>query len=399
MAELGAQSQSVTITRGGVPVTDGRVLVNGVAIPHTGAGVYQGQLAAPVPAGSPLNLQVSAGGATVQGTGSVPETPGTGAAVQTGNSITVSWSSATIPDRFVVSLVSDDTAAKTFTAAGSAREIRIAASEFPAGAGLPIKVLACNNGAFSGRAHPDSRIGICAASPPIVITVSTPPPSRGESRVLVAADLGTQFQNVTITREGVPVTDHRVMVNGVAILHTEGGQYQGQLPGAVGAGSPIELVLGGDGRIIYSVGTGTMPEAPVLTAPATGATFDAGDSITVTWTSATDPDRFVVAWIVDGATFETHTAVGGTREIRIAASEFPAGADLSISVVACNEGAFDGRVDPASRMGICAPGPLNTAITTTPSASWAVWERSPRTSGSIRVAGISTTASATRWSP
>ncbi|MEJ2215870.1 MAG: hypothetical protein P8099_04570 [Gemmatimonadota bacterium] len=193
-------------------------------------------------------------------------------------------------------------------------------------------------------------------------------------------------------------------MNGVAIPHTGAGLYQGQLPGVVGAGSPIDLVLGGDGLIIYATGNGTVPETPVLNAPVAGATFDAGDSITVTWTSATNPDRFVVSGssVFDGATSKTYTAAGATRELRIAASDFPAGADLSLSVVACNDGSFTGLVHPDSRMGVCAPSPLNATITistaASPFASRAEWERSLKISGSSRVVGTSPTASATRWS-
>jgi len=119
--------------------------------------------------------------------------------------------------------------------------------------------------------------------------------------------MGAQLQNVRITREAVPVT---------------------------------------------------VPEAPVLTAPVTEADIDAGgDSITVTWTSATNPERFVASWVFDGVTVgKTFTATGTARELTIPTSGLPAGPDVTISVVAYNDGSFSGPAHSLSRMDIMSVG-------------------------------------------
>ncbi|MEJ2215871.1 MAG: hypothetical protein P8099_04575 [Gemmatimonadota bacterium] len=153
VAKLGAQLQNVTITRAGVPATDVAVTVNAVAIPQVGAGRYVGQLPAAVPAGSLIDLRLSAGGLTVQATGTVPEAPVltapvTGAISDAGDSITVAWTSATRPERFVVSGSSDFDGAtfdKTFSVAGNARELRVAASQFPRGIGITLSVYTAND--------------------------------------------------------------------------------------------------------------------------------------------------------------------------------------------------------------------------------------------------------------
>ncbi|MCG6987509.1 MAG: hypothetical protein LJF06_04960, partial [Gemmatimonadetes bacterium] len=345
--EMGAQLQNVRITREGVPVTDGAVTVNGVAIPHAGAGFYRGQLPAAVPAGSGLNLQVSAGEATVQGTVNVPEAPVLTAPVTEadidagGDSITVTWTSATNPERFVASWIFDGvTAGETFTATGTARELRIAAR--PANTKLPLRLAACNDGSFSGPVHPDSRMGICAPSLP-----------NAASPLRISGGMGAQSQNIWIFQGWdfiYGVDDAVVTVNGMTIPFTaRPGHYHGELAAAVPPGSPLDLRVSARGLIVEA--TGNVPEVPVLTAPAAGAVFAPDGWITFNWTSPTDPDRFMVS--MDGA----HLYLPGTaRELTIPTSGLPAGPDITISVVAYNDGSFSGPAHSLSRMDIMSVG-------------------------------------------
>ncbi|MCG6954587.1 MAG: hypothetical protein LJF04_01230 [Gemmatimonadetes bacterium] len=361
--EMGAQSQNLTVTREGHGVTDATVTINGVAIPHVVAGLYHGQLPTALPAGSPLNLQVSAGGTTVQGTVNVPEAPVlTAPAAVTpfdpdhpdrGVVITVSWTSATNPDRFVV-LMSDigSRLDMTFPAAGTARELKIALP-WPGPPGTTFSVFAYNDGSFTGEVDPDSRMSVgIESSPDAGITTDSVP-------LLILGDVGAQFEKLTVTRGGVAVTDATVTINGVAIPHAGAGLYQGPLPTAAPAGSPLDLQVSAGGSTVQ--GTVNVPEAPVLTAPLTEADIDAGgDSVTVTWTSATNPERFVASWIFDGVTVgKTFTASGTARELRIAAR--PANTKLPLGLAACNDGSFSGPVHPDSRMGICAQSLPNAA--------------------------------------
>lgn len=124
--------------------------------------------------------------------------------------------------------------------------------------------------------------------------VTTPPvPDDPPAQLLImGGDMGAQFQNLTITRRGRAVTDAVVTVSGVTIPHSGDGLYEGQLPGPLPAGSPFSLQVSA-GRASVQ-GAGNVPEAPLLTAPETGTIFASTDSITVAWTSTTNPDRFVV---------------------------------------------------------------------------------------------------------
>jgi hypothetical protein len=355
--DMGAQFQNLTITRAGMAVTDGTVTVNGVVVPHAGAGRYVGQLPDAVPAGSPLNLQVSAGGVTVQGTVLVPEAPiltapAAGAVLAAADYITVSWTSATDPDRFIVNgdwVVDDVAFRKTFPAAATARVTRISASELPAGADITLSVVAYNDGTFNGQADPDSRMSCGGGQPGAAITITTE-----ASPLLVHGGVGAQHQSIWIFQGGWAITDGVsdavVTVNGVTIPHAGGypGYYTGRLPAAVPPGSPLDLRVRARGLIVE--GHGHVPEAPVITAPATGAVLASRGSITVRWTSEASPDRFGV-YVKTNKPVLDRQLPGAAREFEIVGSELPEG-QFTISVVAFNDGRFSGPAHPASRMGI-----------------------------------------------
>lgn len=166
--DMGPMHQNILVYRDGQLLDDATVTVNGVVIPRTDSGFYQGKLPAQVPVGSPLALEVSAGGVIVRGTGMVPETPqitapAMGSSFAPGDTITVRWTSETTPERFEVTAgwpVSGGNAGKSFAAPAAARSLDVPASEFPPGTEVTIDVFAYNDGSFTGPAAPDSRMSI-----------------------------------------------------------------------------------------------------------------------------------------------------------------------------------------------------------------------------------------------
>jgi hypothetical protein len=95
--------------------------------------------------------------------------------------------------------------------------------------------------------------------------------------------------------------------------------------------------------------TGDVPEVPVVTDVGAGS-----GSVTIRWTSATNPDRFVVSVNRSGPVLHREVP-GAARKLAIAASELPAG-HFTVYVVAYNDGSFSGPADPDSRMGISSVG-------------------------------------------
>lgn len=364
-SDMGAQSQSLTIINSRAqPVTNAVVTVNSVTIPHAGDGLYQGRLPAASPAGSPFDLRVSADGAEVRGMGNVPEAPNltapeTGTVFAPTDSISVIWTSTTSPDRFVVVatwLVAEEESSESFPAPGDTRRLKVAASDVPAETEVTFKVLAYNDGSFTGSALPASRMNIRGEGPSgAVITRDVGPLS-------IHADMGPLSHHIAVAQNGRDANDAVVTVNGIAMPRTNSGGYSGQLPEPVSAGSPLVLEVISDGATARA--TGTVPEAPVLTAPATGTVFALTDSITVTWTSATDPEGFLVAV---GSVFPAFFAApGSARELKIAASDVGLIDRNLIDVTALNSGSFTGRAEPGSRMNLWNNGIPNTVITILP---------------------------------
>jgi hypothetical protein len=238
---------------------------------------------------------------------------------------------------------------RTFPVPASAREIKIAASEFPAGADITLSVVAYNDGTFSGQADPDSRMSCGEGPPDAAINITTE-----ASPLLVYGGVGAQLQNIWIFQGGWAITDGVsdavVTVNGVAIPHAGGypGYYRGHLPAAVPPGSQLDLQVRARGLIME--GHGLVPEAPVITAPATGAVLASRGSLTVRWTSEASPDRFGV-YVKTNKPVLDRQLPGAARELEIVGSELPEG-QFTISVIAFNDGRFSGPAHPASRMGI-----------------------------------------------
>jgi len=185
---------------------------------------------------------------------------------------------------------------------------------------------------------------------------------------LIHGGVGVQHENIWIFQGGRGITDGVseavVTVNGVAIPNVGGrlypGYYSGELPAAVPPGASLDLRVSARGLVVEA--TNTVPAMPVLSAPYTGTIFAPTDSITVRWTSATNPDRFAV--YVNSNKPDWHRDLpGAARELTIPASVLPAGVDLMIGVVAYNDGSFSGPAHPDSRMGTMVVSNLRAVIT------------------------------------
>lgn len=180
----------------------------------------------------------------------------------------------------------------------------------------------------------------------------TAPVVAGPSALHVSGVMGALYQSVRV-RAGRPVTDAVVTVNGVAIPHCCGDLYSGKLPEAVPPGSQLDLTVSAGGLTVEA--TGYVLEAPIITAPATGSVLASTDFINVTWTSATDPDRFEVClncWenSLDGAIYQTP---GTARDLKIAAGDLTDyGNGAIVAVYAMKEDflSFTGTVAPGSRV-------------------------------------------------
>ena len=147
------QDQGLRVSRGGAPVTDAEVIVNGVPIPHCCGDLYWGHLPGAVPAGGTLNLKVVAGGLSFEALGEVIATPtiiapAAGSTFAWTDTVSLAWSIPTDPDRFDVCLncweYSLDGA--TYTVPGSAREFTIAPGDLrDYGGGAVVAVYAFKN--------------------------------------------------------------------------------------------------------------------------------------------------------------------------------------------------------------------------------------------------------------
>ena len=233
-------------------------------------------------------------------------------------------------------------------------------------------------------------------------TVLNKPPPDLSVPLQIYADIADGLQLVLVTRAGGGINYAMVTVNGSALALDTGsgcvagpciGSYRGRL--SLAAGSQVALEVKADGLTIEA--TGKVPEAPVLTAPATGTVFSLADSITLTWTTATSPDRFELGFGTGcwgyGYSFEdslsaapvhfdpiraspaaasmsavdlcwVFEAPGSARELKVAASQMGAsfGTDY-VQVFAINEGSFTGPADPESHMSIQYPNEFMSLIT------------------------------------
>ena len=158
--------------------------------------------------------------------------------------------------------------------------------------------------------------------------------------LVVGSDMGSKDENVLVKQGGKPVTTATVTVNGTQLAMTNASQglYQGALPSPQPAGSTLDLVVTDGGQRVEALGK--VPETPVITAPATGATVDATQPLPVTWTSTSSPDAFEVLVYQGSGSAVYDASMGGSyRTTTIPANSLNSGnSNGNLFVFAYNHG-------------------------------------------------------------
>jgi hypothetical protein len=174
---------------------------------------------------------------------------------------------------------------------------------------------------------------------------------------VVADSLGPRTQSLLVTRQGQPVRDAVVTVNGTAIPHAGDGRYRGELPVEVAPGGTLDLAVSAGGA--SATGTGVVPDVPFVTSPTDGDLFADTTALRIRWTSATSPDRFVVVAIWsegDSVASTSDSLPGSTRELGLPAREVPPETDVAVRVLAYNESWITGSaVDALSKLTVGGP--------------------------------------------
>jgi hypothetical protein len=371
-SDMGRSWQNIVVQRDGVGLAGAEVRVNGTLIPDWPdvAGEYYGSIPI-VDSGAVLKLEVRSGDDVVEAIGVVPPapvlaSPADGAVFVKGTPVPVEWTSSVDPERFLVwaswSCGTGCGTGTTYEVDGADRTFTIPAADLPDDLPVVIEVTGYNDGVFSGPVTADSEMSIRGEGPSeSVITMST-----AVYRIM-GSDMSGGYQNVFVYRNDSLLSAAVVQVNGVAMVETQTGLYSGQVP-LVPAGEVVEVrVRNGADEV---VGTGRVPEEAVLTAPTAGAAFGSTQQITVSWTSATSPDRFrMYALYSCGAgcgTSKTYDVAGTARTLTFPAADLPVNEPVTITMFAYNDGAFTGPVSSDSQMRIRALTTSQAVITITP---------------------------------
>src|SRR5690606_3014063 len=165
--------------------------------------------------------------------------------------------------------------------------------------------------------------------------------------LLVEAVFGSQVGTVTVSDGGVAVEGASVDVNGVAaVAGGVPGGYGVNLGAPVAGGGTITVEVSDAGALVLA--EATVPHTPVVTAPAQDAVFATTQDIEVTWTSASDPDRWVVE-ASDGVVETFDVADGAARAFTIPGGTLTADT-WEIRVIASNDGVVSGDIEAGSAM-------------------------------------------------
>ncbi|MEY4531704.1 MAG: hypothetical protein RLZZ156_2425, partial [Deinococcota bacterium] len=193
------------------------------------------------------------------------------------------------------------------------------------------------------------------------------------SRYLVkGTDMGMQSQNVSLTRASAALGGATVRVNGTNIPFT-GSIFQGNLPSSVAVGSNVEILTADGDCLVYA--RDTLPEKPVVTAPSAGVNVSSGAVLPVAWTSANNPDRFVVSatWLGEagGTGWRSADLAPTARSFDIPAGTLPTDKAVKIRVYAYNDGTetFIGAYETGSKMAIRHGDEAGKDISTNPPAA------------------------------
>jgi hypothetical protein len=356
--DMGPKFENVVLTNDGTAVTNASVSVNGTTANLGADSKYHATLPSTVPVGGRLFLDVGSGPFAIHGLGRVPEAPvitapADGASFAPPQPIPVTWTSATNPDRFQVnaeySCGQNCSTSKRYDATGADRSLTIPAGDLPHDLPIVVSVFAYNNGAFNSLAASGSTMNIRGEA-----FVGYPTITIAEPYHIMGQDMSFKFEHVYVYRGTTQIDNATVSVNGTPAPVGADKGYHATLPASVPVGNPLQLHVAVGATTI--AGVGNVPENPVITAPPAGAVLPATAPINVTWSSATDPDRFkiFVGWSCgpNCGTGKWYDATGSSRTFAIAPADLPASVDLQLSVDAYNDGSFTGAADSTSAMNI-----------------------------------------------
>jgi len=346
-------SNTVQVTRLGEPVMNAIVSLNGSSLAHIGEGRYRGDAAGNEP-GAAIAIDVRAAGVRVRGSCVVPEVPvlsgpkSQTVSFPTETDVTLNWTSGRSPDRFVVMatwLAGGENHSTSTTTNGGARSLSLRVTQLPVDIPIELRVLAWRDGMFGTSATLDSRAS-CRTESTSGVAIT-----RAAGPIHVSANLGPRDQAIFLSRDDRDVADATVVVNDVQIPYSESGLYEGPLLNALHARSPVLLEVNFSGGT--AIASGIVPVPPSITGPTTGTGYALNESVTVSWTSGSDPDFFVI----QVAGIHIWTAPGSAREMTIPADQVGEISVGTISVRSVSVGSVTGPVDPESSMNVYSDNP------------------------------------------
>jgi hypothetical protein len=174
--------------------------------------------------------------------------------------------------------------------------------------------------------------------------------TTGDTFQIRGADMSGAAQNVRVELNGTLTAGLTVTVNGTALTDAGGGSYNGFVQPTVAAGGAVQVQV--TNGTITATGNGTVPERPVITG---AAHTTMGAPVTITWTSATAPDSFMVALnyhLPDNSSAAVIARLPGTaRQVTLQTTDILAGGVVfSVGVDAYNHGLFSGAFAAGSDM-------------------------------------------------
>ena len=362
-ADMGNANQTIHLFRDDVPLTGARVRVNGTTIPEVSSGDYEGDLPAALAAGAQIRLEVRSGNDLVTGVTRVPtkpvfNQPVAGDVLHPGTPVAFSWTDATSPDEYQLAIdyvIGLSGYSARTTVGGSDRTGTVATTTIPSTAvDLYAQLFAYGNGTFTGPADPASRMHVRQQASRVSMVPEPGSPSAHLIRVS-GADMGAFFENIDLSRDGVPLIGAQVKVNGTTIAELGGGSYRGQLPELLAPGAQLTITVTSGSDVV--TGVAVIPTVPVLLAPVAGDSVRPGTPLAFSWTDSSNPDEFKLLLEYSG-TGQVATVAGSARSGSVGTASVPSTAsNLTASLFAYADGTFTGPADPASRMRVRQPAP------------------------------------------
>ena len=129
-------------------------------------------------------------------------------------------------------------------------------------------------------------------NPPAPVTPATPSNPGNPRSLQISGGMSPWHQGIRVVRNGVPVLDAKVTVNGVLLEHCCAELYVGNLPDTLPAGSTISLKVVAGAATFEA--TGKVIPTPVITAPVSDTTYSSTENVSLAWSTPTDPDQFEV---------------------------------------------------------------------------------------------------------